>query len=82
MALQDIIKELQDLAASQPQFTQSDIDAAVKAAVDPLAAQVAELQSSVAAIPAQVQAAVLAEDQAVAAKAKPIIDQLLAALGQ
>lgn len=80
MTLADVIAELQAIQASQAQFTQADVDAAVKAAVDPLAAQMAALQAQVMAIPDQVHAAVVAEDVLVAAKIKPIVDQLVAAL--
>ena len=80
----DLVSQLQAavtaLQAAQATFTQADIDAAVKAAVDPINAQVAALQASVAGVPDQIHAAVVAEDVALAAKIKPLIDQLNAAL--
>lgn len=53
------------VASVQTGFTQADIDAAVKAAVDPLNAQVALLQASVDGIPAQLEAAKVAVKSAV-----------------
>lgn len=76
MTLAEVIAELQAIQASQAQFTQADIDAAVKAAIDPLAAQMVDLQAQVAAMPDQVHQAVLAEDAMVAQKVKPVLDQM------
>ncbi len=76
--LQDAVNQLK---ASQATFTQADVDAAVAAAVQPLNDQVTALQAQVAGVPDQIHAAVVAEDQALAAKIKPLIDQLNAALG-
>ncbi len=50
--LQAQIVALQDLQSSQTQFSQADLDAAVKLAVDPLALQISDLQAQVAAFPA------------------------------
>lgn len=81
--LADVIAELQAIQASQAQFTQADIDAAVATAVTPLNSQVTvltqevtDLQAQVLALPGQIHDAVLAEDVALAAKVKPIIDEL------
>lgn len=85
--LLDVIAELQAIQASQAQFTQSDVDAAVLAAVTPLntqvaalAQQVVDLNAQVLALPGQIHDAVLAEDVALAAKIKPVIDELAALL--
>lgn len=78
--LAQVQAQLVALQASQSTFTQADIDAAVKAAVDPLTLQLTDLQTQVAALPDQVHAAVLAEDAVLAAKVKTAVDQLVAAL--
>lgn len=77
MNLADIIAALQALQASQPQFSQADVDAAVQAAVAPLNEQVASLQAQVVAIPEQLHQAALAEDAMLAEKLKVLIDQLV-----
>lgn len=71
--LQDAVNQLKD---SQAQFSQSDVDAAVAAAVQPLNDQVLALQAQAAQVPDQIHAAVLAEDAVVAQKIKPLIDQI------
>lgn len=78
-ALQIQITALQAILANQTQFTQSDIDAAVAAAVAPLNAQIVDLTAQVAAMPGTIHQAVLAEDQKLAAQIKPILDALTAA---
>lgn len=71
--LAQVQTQLVALQAAQATFTQADVDAAVKAAVDPLNAQLATL-------PDQVHAAVVAEDAVIAAKVKPTVDALVAAI--
>lgn len=85
--LTQVQAELVALQANQTQFTQADLDAAVLAAVTPLTdsvtalnLQVVDLQAQVSAFPGQVHDAVLAEDVAIAAKVKPILDALVASL--
>lgn len=78
MTLAEIIAELQALQAAQATFTQADIDAAVVTAVTPLNDQIVALTAQVTAFPDQVHAAVLAEDASLAAKLKPILDELAA----
>lgn len=86
-ALAAVQAQLAAFQASQATFTQADIDAAVLAAVGPLNDQltalnqsVTDLQTSLAGVPDQIHAAVVAEDVALASKIKPLIDQLNAAL--
>lgn len=84
IAKENYDKGFADGVASVPvgggSFTQADIDAAVAAAVQPLNDQVAAMQATIDTIPDQIHAAVLAEDADLAAKIKPLIDQLNAAL--
>lgn len=76
--LAQVQAQLVALQASQATFSQADIDAAVKAAVDPLTAQLVALNAQVAAMPDQIHQAVVAEDALVAQRVKPAIDQLAA----
>lgn len=78
-ALVDLQAKLAAIQAAQATFTQADVDAAVKAAVDPINAQVTALQGQIAGVPDQIHAAVVAEDVALAAKIKPLVDQINAA---
>lgn len=80
LALQSQLEALKAIQDSQKQFTQSDLDAAVKAAVDPLLAQMVLLQTKVGDIPKQIHDAVLAEDVALAGKLKPLVDQVVQAV--
>lgn len=79
MTLQEIIDQLVAFQASQAQFTQADVDAAVAAAVAPVNEQVLALQAQAAQVPDQIHAAILAEDANLAQKIKPLIDQIAAA---
>lgn len=76
----DLVAQLQAslvaLQAAQATFSQADLDAAVAAAVGPLNDQVAAMQAQIAGIPDQIHAAVVQEDADLAAKIKPLIDQL------
>lgn len=76
--LAQVQAQLVALQAAQATFSQADIDAAVKAAVDPLTAQLVALNAQVAAMPDQIHQAVVAEDALVAQRVKPAIDQLAA----
>lgn len=85
--LSQVQAQLVALQNTATQFSQADLDAAVLAAVTPLNdtvaalnVQVVDLQAQVTAFPGQVHDAVLAEDVAIAAKVRPILDALVASL--
>ena len=87
MSLQDTISQLQaavaDLVQQLPQgqtFSQSDVDAAVKAAVDPLNALISSLQDQISKSADGIAQAVAAEDVRIQGLIGPLLDQLKLAL--
>lgn len=78
--LQEQLVALQALADSQTQYSQADLDMAVADAVAPLNQQIVALQAQVGALPQAIHDAVVAEDVALAAKVKPLVDQLSQAI--